>query len=51
MVVQRLLTKASADNYFGGEYNTLDGTEVLPLGPFKLRYEFTYDGGGIGKGG
>ncbi|WP_433885747.1 hypothetical protein [Pseudomonas vranovensis] len=23
----------------------------MPQGPVKLRYEFTYDGGGIGKGG
>ena len=38
-------------NYFGSEYTTLEGTRPLPQGPVKLRYKFTYDGGGIGKGG
>lgn len=38
-------------NYFGSEYTTLEGDKPLPKGPIKLRYEFAYDGGGIGKGG
>jgi arylsulfatase len=26
-------------------------TEKLPVGPHQVRMEFTYDGGGLGKGG
>jgi arylsulfatase A-like enzyme len=38
-------------NYFGNTYTTLAGKEKLPPGKATLRYEFTYDGGGLGKGG
>jgi len=38
-------------NYFGSEYTTIVGKEKLPVGTVTLLYEFTYDGGGLGKGG
>ena len=38
-------------NYFGRKYTTLGGADRLPVGDVQLRYEFTYDGGGRGKGG
>lgn len=38
-------------NYFGSAYTTIAGKEKLPVGPVTLRYEFVYDGGGLGKGG
>ncbi|MFM8272299.1 MAG: arylsulfatase [Gemmata sp.] len=38
-------------NYFGSEYTTVAGRERLPAGVVTLRYEFTYAGGGLGKGG
>lgn len=38
-------------NYFGAKYTTVAGEKPLPAGPVTLRYEFTYDGGGLGKGG
>jgi arylsulfatase len=38
-------------NYFIGATPTVVGKEKLPAGPVTFRYEFQYDGGGIGKGG
>jgi arylsulfatase len=38
-------------NYFGSKYTTLAGKEKLAPGKAILRYEFAYDGGGLGKGG
>ncbi|MGH6797362.1 MAG: arylsulfatase, partial [Roseiarcus sp.] len=38
-------------NYFGSKYTTLEGKETLAPGKHLLRYEFAYDGGGLGKGG
>ncbi len=38
-------------NYFGSQYTTLAGEQPLPAGKVKLSYDFTYDGGGLGKGG
>jgi arylsulfatase len=38
-------------NYFGSEYTTIAGKEKLPAGAVTVRYEFAYDGGGLGKGG
>ena len=38
-------------NYFGSKYTTLAAKEKLPPGKATLRYEFAYDGGGLGKGG
>ena len=38
-------------NYFGSKYTTLEAKDPLPPGKAELRYEFAYDGGGIGKGG
>jgi arylsulfatase len=38
-------------NYFGSKYTTLEGKNALPAGKASLRYEFAYDGGGLGKGG
>jgi len=37
-------------NYFGSKYTTLEGKLLTP-GKTVLRYEFVYDGGGLGKGG
>jgi arylsulfatase A-like enzyme len=38
-------------NYFGSKYTTLEGKQALAPGKTLLRYEFAYDGGGLGKGG
>ena len=38
-------------NYFGSKYTTLEGKEALVPGNASLRYDFAYDGGGLGKGG
>jgi len=38
-------------NFLGMERSTINANEALPAGKHILRYEFTYDGGGIGKGG
>lgn len=38
-------------NYFGSRYTTLTAKDRLPSGDVVLRYEFGYDGGGMGKGG
>jgi len=38
-------------NYFNLEKYTVAGPEKLPPGPATVRFEFTYDGGGLGKGG
>jgi arylsulfatase len=38
-------------NYFIGERPTIVGKDKLPTGSVTVRYEFLYDGGGIGKGG
>jgi len=38
-------------NFLGRTYARATSEEPLPAGPVKLRAEFTYDGGGLGKGG
>jgi hypothetical protein len=38
-------------NYFGSKYTTLEGKQALPPGKSVLRYDFAYDGGGLGTGG
>ena len=38
-------------NLFGLQRFKVVGTDVLPAGDHQVRVEFTYDGGGIGKGG
>ena len=38
-------------NFFGLERYYVEGTRKLPAGEHQLRMEFTYDGGGVGKGG
>ncbi|MBP9699247.1 MAG: sulfatase-like hydrolase/transferase, partial [Elusimicrobia bacterium] len=38
-------------NFLGMERFTVAGTEKLKPGPATLRFEFAYDGGGVGKGG
>lgn len=38
-------------NFFGLERYYVDGTQELPQGNHQLRWEFEYDGGGVGKGG
>lgn len=38
-------------NYFGSKYTTLESKQSLTPGKTVLRYEFIYDGGGLGKGG
>lgn len=38
-------------NYFGSVYTTLSGKEKLPEGKVKVKMDFVYDGGGLGKGG
>ncbi len=38
-------------NFFGLEQSYVEGTEAIPPGEHQLRLEFTYDGGGPGKGG
>ncbi|NNC12852.1 arylsulfatase [Planctomonas sp. JC2975] len=38
-------------NFFGLERYFVEGTTEIPAGDHQVRWEFTYDGGGIGKGG
>ncbi|MGE4441768.1 MAG: arylsulfatase [Desulfomicrobium sp.] len=38
-------------NFLGLERFTVSGTEKLEAGKSTLRFEFAYDGGGLGKGG
>jgi arylsulfatase len=38
-------------NYLDLDRYTIAGTEALPRGKMKLVVDFTYDGGGLGKGG
>jgi arylsulfatase A-like enzyme len=38
-------------NFLGLERHTIAATQVLPAGKATLRFEFAYDGGGLGKGG
>ncbi|HSN83740.1 MAG TPA: hypothetical protein VLS88_14245, partial [Polyangiales bacterium] len=38
-------------NFLGLERFTIDATEPLPPGQSTIRFEFFYDGGGLGKGG
>ena len=38
-------------NYFGFEHIYARGTQALAAGNHTIRYEFKYDGGGVGKGG
>ena len=38
-------------NYLGLEQYTVASTEALPEGNSTIRFDFTYDGGGWGKGG
>jgi arylsulfatase A-like enzyme len=38
-------------NFFGIEYYIVAADEPIPAGKHQLRMEFTYDGGGLGKGG
>ena len=38
-------------NYFGFEHVYARGTKALAPGKHTIRYEFKYDGGGVGKGG
>lgn len=40
-----------AYNYLGLKLTTIAGTEALPAGKTSIRFEFAYDGGGLGKGG
>jgi arylsulfatase len=40
-----------AYNFFGLERYYAEGTEKVPPGNHQVRMEFTYDGGGVGKGG
>ena len=42
---------AYAHNWLGRELYRVAGTEPLPPGPVTIRYDFSYDGGGRGKGG
>lgn len=38
-------------NWLGLNEYTVAGTEALPPGKSTIRFEFVYDGGGVGKGG
>jgi len=38
-------------NYLGLSSTTITSTESLGPGTYELTYDFTYDGGGLGKGG
>jgi len=38
-------------NWLGLQRYTVAGTQALPPGKVTIRYEFVYDGGGVGKGG
>ena len=44
-------TEAAARLWAGADGCVRSGKEKLPAGAVTLRYEFTYDGGGLGKGG
>jgi arylsulfatase len=38
-------------NFFGLQQTSIEGTASIPAGDHQVRMEFTYDGGGIAKGG
>jgi arylsulfatase len=38
-------------NFLGMKQFTIAAPDTVPSGPAKIRFEFTYDGGGTGKGG
>ncbi|HEX5133290.1 MAG TPA: arylsulfatase [Candidatus Krumholzibacteria bacterium] len=38
-------------NFLGLEHSTVAGTQPLAAGKATIRFEFAYDGGGLGKGG
>jgi len=38
-------------NFFGIQYYMVTADEPIPAGKHQLRMEFTYDGGGLAKGG
>ncbi|MGH8761507.1 MAG: hypothetical protein ACREVW_18705, partial [Burkholderiales bacterium] len=38
-------------NFLGLQRSTVAATEALPPGKATIRFEFAYDGGGMGKGG
>jgi arylsulfatase A-like enzyme len=38
-------------NWLGLKQYTIAGAQALPTGKATIRYEFVYDGGGVGKGG
>jgi arylsulfatase A-like enzyme len=38
-------------NFLGLEYYFVEGKQALPAGQHQVRMEFTYDGGGLAKGG
>jgi arylsulfatase len=38
-------------NWLGLQEYTVGATQALPAGKATIRYEFVYDGGGVGKGG
>lgn len=38
-------------NFLGMEHYTVESSDVLDSGKSTIRFEFAYDGGGIGKGG
>lgn len=42
---------AYAYNWLGLKWFTLSATDPLPAGKTTIRFEFAYDGGGVGKGG
>ena len=38
-------------NWLGLQRHTVAATQALPAGKATIRFEFAYDGGGLGKGG
>ena len=38
-------------NFYGLDRYTIEGTSTIPPGTHQVRMEFTYDGGGLAKGG
>ena len=38
-------------NFFGIDYSIISATKKIPAGKHQVRMEFTYDGGGLAKGG
>ena len=38
-------------NFFGLDFNFCESNDAIPEGLHQVRMEFTYDGGGLGKGG